>query len=161
MERRFGKRGFRALKYYAYQQRKLSRRNLPAAKNVHCLNGDQFIDSKRADSCGNLRESHAVSQHKREIALDALIFADRPVTQRCLRRDTCRIIWFELQFTEEKFLPQLQFFRRSSRQFSGNSGGILFFAQRYRCRARRMQPRWARSEEHTSELQSLRHLVCR
>src|SRR5437899_4907730 len=52
--------------------------------------------------------------------------------------------------------------RRRSRRFAGPSPGNVLSASKVRFRqAVRLFQSAVRSEEHTSELQSLRHLVCR
>src|SRR2546422_6721116 len=54
---------------------------------------------------------------------------------------------------------------RSSLPGPGRGGGVRrgdpHHRHRGECQAARHSPRWRRSEEHTSELQSRLHLVCR
>src|SRR5208283_2920014 len=111
VELRVGERSFRALKFHADHERKLSSRHLAAAEQVGGFDAFDFSDLQRANCFDHLRERDAIREHQRKITLHRRKPRQWFETAHSVRRFDAGEERLKLQFGHENILAEFVYVR--------------------------------------------------
>src|SRR5215472_4615638 len=111
-------RRLRALKHNLDHQRKFSRRNLPAAKQIRRIHFFQLRYRERANRLFHLRERHSIRHNQRKIPFHRRIPRKRLESEPGARPVHGFEQGLEPQFGDERLLPQFKFIGHPPRELT-------------------------------------------